>query len=227
MPGTTLVEDIELIIEDIGGGGGGKNPPPGGGDGGDGGEERHRKRQPQIPVSRRYVTAIILGMISIVMLFMGIVAAFIFLRATNHEWVPLHLPSIIWFNTLVLLASSGALELARRRLALPNVHEFRQLWNVATILGVLFLVGQLVAWRELIAQGLYVATNQASSFFYIFTALHGLHLTGGICALLYVSFRRFDRARVSRAVAAEVASYYWHFMDGLWVFLLALLFLGK
>jgi cytochrome c oxidase subunit III len=226
MPGTTLVDDIELIIEDIGGGGG-KNPPSGGDDGGDGGDERHRNRQPQIPVSRRYVTAIILGMISIVMLFMGIVAAFIFLRATNHQWVPLHLPAIIWFNTLLLLASSGVVELARRRLASAHVQEFRKMWTGATVLGILFLVGQLVAWRELIVHGFYVATNQASSFFYVFTALHGLHLTGGICALLYVSLRKFERARVSRAVAAEVVSYYWHFMDALWVFLLALLYIGK
>jgi cytochrome c oxidase subunit III len=226
MPGTTLVQDIELIIEDIGGGGG-KNPPRGGDDGDDGGDERPGSRQPQIPVSRRYVTAIILGMVSIVMLFMGIVAAFIFLRATSLRWVPLHFPTILWLNTLVLLASSGVIELARRRLALSKVREFRQLWSAATILGVLFLAGQLLAWRELVVKGFYVATNQASSFFYVFTGLHGVHLIGGICALLYVSLRKFERARVSRAVAAEVASYYWHFMDGLWLFLLALLYLGK
>jgi heme/copper-type cytochrome/quinol oxidase subunit 3 len=57
--------------------------------------------------------------------------------------------------------------------------------------------------------------------------LHGLHLLGGICALLYVSFRKFEKAKVSRSIAAEVASYYWHFMDGLWIFLLALLYVGK
>ena len=102
-----------------------------------------------------------------------------------------------------------------------------KLWAVATILGVLFLTGQLVAWRQFVLAGFYVSSNQASSFFYIFTGLHGLHLFGGICALLYVSFRKFEKAKVSRAVAAEVASYYWHFMDGLWIFLLALLYLGK
>lgn len=224
MPGTTLVEDLELIIEDIGGGGG-KAPPPGGGDDDDGG--RGKPRGPQLPSSRRYATAIILGIVSIVMFFMGMVAAFIFLRATNRNWVPLHMPTIVFFNTLVLLSSSGVMELARRRLALADVAQFRKLWIGATSLGVLFLLGQLVAWRELVSAGFYVATNQASSFFYIFTALHGLHLLGGICALLYVSFRTFERARVSRSVAAEVTSYYWHFMDALWVFLLALLYLGK
>ena len=225
MPGTSIVEDIELIIEDIGGGSG-KNPPPGGDDGDDN-KNRGRRGGPRSPASRRYATAIILAMVSIVMFFMGMVAAFIFLRSTNRGWVPVRIPAIVYFNTLVLLCSSGVMELARRRLASADVPRFRKLWLFATGLGFAFLIGQLVAWRELVVAGFYVATNQASSFFYIFTGLHGLHLFGGICALLYVSFRKFERACVSRSVAAEVASYYWHFMDGLWLFLLALLYLGK
>jgi cytochrome c oxidase subunit 3 len=118
------------------------------------------------------------------------------------------------------------MELARRRLARgpPPISQ--------TLVGSdrsrhSFLAGQLAAWRQFVLAGFYVATNQASSFFYVFTGLHGLHLLGGICALLYVSFRKFEKAKVSRSVAAEVASHYWHFMDGLWLFLLALLYLGK
>lgn len=224
MPGSTLVEDLELIIEDIGGGGG-KTPPPGGDDGDDG--QRGKHRGPHLPSSRRYATAIILAILSIVMFFMGMVAAFIFLRATNRSWVSVRIPSIVWFNTLVLITSSAIMELARKKLAFGDVLRFQRIWFGATCLGVLFLLGQLVAWRQLVLAGFYVATSQASSFFYIFTGLHGLHLLGGICALLYVCFRRFEKARVSRSVAAEVASYYWHFMDGLWIFLLALLYLGK
>lgn len=225
MPGTSIVDDIELIIEDIGGGGG-NNPPPGG-DGGDDNNDRGRRGGPQSLPARRYATAIILGMVSIVMFFMGMVAAFIFLRSTNRGWVPVRIPTIVYFNTLVLLSSSGVMELARRRLASADVLRFRKLWLFATGLGFAFLIGQLIAWRELVVSGFYVSTNQASSFFYIFTGLHGLHLFGGICALLYVSFRKFERASVSRSVAAGVASYYWHFMDGLWIFLLALLVIGK
>jgi cytochrome c oxidase subunit III len=222
MPGTSIVEDIELIIEDIVGGGG-KNPPPGGDDGDEGG----KRRGPQVPSSRRYATAIVVAIVSIVMFFMAMASAFIYTRANSNRWVPLDLPAIVWVNTLVLLLSSGAMELSRRRLSLGDVRQFRKLWFAATALGFLFLAGQLVAWRQFILAGFYVSTNQASSFFYIFTGLHGLHLLGGICALLYVSFRKFEKAKVSRTVAAEVASYYWHFMDGLWIFLLALLYLGK
>jgi cytochrome c oxidase subunit 3 len=221
MPGTSIVEEIELIIEDIGGGGG-KNPPPGGDDGDEGG----KRRGPQMPSSRRYAMAIAIGIVSIVMFFMAMASAFIYLRAKN-TWVPLHLPWIIWANTALLLLSSGAMELARRRLAFADVRQFRKLWLVSTALGILFLIGQLAAWRQLVLAGFYVSTNQASSFFYLFTGLHGLHLIGGIFALLYVSFRKFEKAKVSRSVAAEVASYYWHFMTGLWIFLLALMYLGK
>jgi cytochrome c oxidase subunit 3 len=222
MPGTTIVEDIELIIEDIGGGGG-QLPPAGGDDGGEG----NRRRGPQLPSSRRYATAIVIAMVSIVMFFMAMASAYIYLRASSNRWVPLHLPWIIWINTALLLLSSGVMELARRRLGLADVRQFRKLWSMATSLGGLFLIGQLVAWRQFVLAGFYVATNQASSFFYIFTGLHGLHLLGGIGALLYVAFRKFEKAKVSRSVAAEVASYYWHFMDGLWIFLLVLLYLGK
>jgi cytochrome c oxidase subunit III len=222
MPGSTIVEDIELIIEDIGGVGG-ENPPPGGDDGDEGG----KRRRPNVPSSRRYATAIVIAIVSIVMFFMAMASAFIYTRANSNRWVPLHLPWFIWVNTAILLLSSVTMELSRRRLALADVRKFRQLWFAATALGMLFLIGQLVAWRQFVLAGFYVSTNQASSFFYIFTGLHGLHLLGGICALLYVSFRKFEKAKVSRSVAAEVASYYWHFMDGLWIFLLALLYLGK
>jgi cytochrome c oxidase subunit 3 len=180
-----------------------------------------------VPSSRRYATAIVVAIVSIVMFFMAMASAFLYTRANSNRWVPLHLPSVIWINTVVLLLSGGAMELSRRRLSLGDVRQFRRLWFVATALGFLFLAGQLVAWRQFILAGFYVSTNQASSFFYIFTGLHGLHLVGGICALLYVSFRKFEKAKVSRTMAAEVASYYWHFMDGLWIFLLALLYLGK
>jgi cytochrome c oxidase subunit 3 len=220
VPGTTVLEDLELIIEDIGGGGG-KQPPPGG-DGGDG--DKHR--QPGQPSRRRFTTAIILAMVSICIFFLTLATAFVVLKVMSAAWTPVHLPRILWVNTAVLLVSSITLEMARRRLAGANLWGFALLWRITTLLGVLFLFGQVIAWRQLVLAGVYIANSQASSFFYIFTAAHGLHLLGGIVALLYVGFRKFDRAKISRKTAAQVTSYYWHFMDGLWIFLLALLYLG-
>jgi cytochrome c oxidase subunit 3 len=223
MPGTTATPDIELIIENAGGGGGGT--PPAGGDGGDDGDYgRHRKRAPS---PRRYSTGIAIALVSILMFFMALSSAFIVLRRGSDVWVTVHLPRILWLNTCVLLGSSFTLETARRRLSLADLTGFRKLWLVTTSLGFLFVAGQLIAWRQLVAQGVYIASNQASSFFYIFTGAHAIHLLGGVGALLYVSFRRFEKANILLSHAAEITSYYWHFMDGLWIFLLALLYLGK
>jgi cytochrome c oxidase subunit III len=219
MPGTREIQEIEIIIEDIGGGGG--HEPPHGGDGGDGDKRRGSGR----PSARRYYTAIGLGLVSIFMFFMALTSAFLF-RKTANDWVAVHLPAVIWFNTVILLASSATLEAARKRLAAADLKGFRRLWQMTTALGIFFLLGQLAAWRQLVTQGIYVSVNPASSFFYIFTGAHGIHVVGGVAGLLYVLFRAFEKASLSRELAAEIVSYYWHFMDGLWLFLLALLSLG-
>jgi len=225
MPGTTAFPDIELVVEDIGGGGGGPTPPAGGG--GDGDDGKKRRRPGGAPSPNRYYTGIALGIVSILMFFMALASAFLVRRGTSGDWIPVHLPTVLWLNTLALIASSFTLERARRLLSRLNLSGFRKLWTVTTGLGALFLIGQLVAWRQLVAQGVFMASNPASSFFYIFTAAHGLHLLGGVGALLYVLVRKFENTRMALPTAAEIASYYWHFMDGLWVFLLALLYLGK
>jgi len=160
------------------------------------------------------------------MFFLVPCAAFIVLAHTSKAWVPLHLPKILWLNTAILLVSSYTLEKARRRLLAPNVSGFRNLWRVSTILGMAFLVGQMVAWLQLAAAGLYIASNQMASFFYIFTVAHAVHLMGGIAALLFVAVRDFDKGNISQVSAVNITSYYWHFMDGLWIFLLLLLYLG-
>ncbi len=224
MPGTTAGPDIEVVVEKLNGGGGvGGTTPPGGGNGGDNDGKPNRKGQPS---PARYYTGIAVGIVAILMFFMALASAFLVRKGTGG-WVPVHIPRLLWLNTVILLASSATLEMARKRLAHSDLNGFRNLWRVTTVLGVLFLVGQVVAWRILAGQGIYLATNPASSFFYIFTGAHALHLVGGVCALLYVAQRKSDQAHVSLGVVAEVTSYYWHFMDALWLFLLALLYLGK
>lgn len=231
MPGSNVLDDIELIIEDIRGAGGGKPPSrdgdDDGGDEGGGNSGGERNPDPGKIGAKKYSTAITLAMLSILMFFMVLAAAFLVLRVENlHHWSRVRIPGILWANTLVLLASSATLELARRKLQIDSLSGFRQLWALTTVLGLLFVGGQAIAWRQLVTQGVYLTSSQAGSFFYVFTALHAVHLIGGICVLFYVGLRRFESARVSRGAAVEVASYYWHFMDGLWLFLLALLYFG-
>jgi cytochrome c oxidase subunit 3 len=227
MPGT-VIDDIELIIEDIRGGGGKPPSRDGDDDGGDEGSGGERAPEPHRPNSKKYSTAVLLGMVSIMMFFLVLTAAFVMLRVSNlQHWVGIRIPGILWANTAMLLLSSATLEVARRRLRVEDAAGFRRMWALTTALGLLFVGGQVMAWWQLAAQGVHVTSQLAGSFFYVFTALHAAHLLGGVGALLYVGLRKFDGARVSRSLAAEVASYYWHFMDGLWLFLLALLYVGR
>jgi len=229
MPGPSVLDDIELLIEDISGGGSGK-PPSRDGDDGDDGQSRGGGGSPEPSGSstRKYSTAMALTMLSILMFFMVLTAAFVVLRVNNlHRWSGVRIPWILWINTLVLMASSATLELAKRSLQMDSLGGFRKLWALTTALGAIFIGGQLIAWMQLAASGVFLTSRLASSFFYVFTALHAAHLMGGICALLYVGIRKFEKARISRTVAVGVTSYYWHFMDGLWLFLLALLYFGQ
>ena len=223
MPGSTATPEIELIIEKKTSDGGGGNLPPSGRNGG-GDDGKRPRREDSSP--KRYYTGMALGIVSILMFFMALASAFLVRRGSGN-WIPVRIPTLMWINTLVLVTSSATLELARHRLSQGRLSVYRNLWLVTTVLGVGFLAGQFFAWRQLVAEGIYLASNPASSFFYIFTGAHALHLLGGVAALIYVARRNFDRAQVTRSVAAEVTSYYWHFMDALWLFLLALLYLGK
>jgi cytochrome c oxidase subunit III len=219
MPGSTISEDIEII--DAGHGGGIDIPAGGDGDG-----EGSGSNLPRIP-SRAYFTAVQLSLAAIVMFFMALTSSFLVRKGLGNDWISFALPRILWFNTFVLLASSATIEVARRQLRKGIAAAFNRWWALTTALGLMFLVGQLVAWRQLSAQGVFLITNPSSSFFYLLTALHGLHLLGGAVALFYVSFRNWKRSRITQSTAADLVSIYWHFMDGLWVFLFALLYLGR
>jgi cytochrome c oxidase subunit III len=220
MPGST-VEEVELIGTGKGGGG---TPP--GGDGGFGGDEwKGPSGSARVP-QRAYVTGMVIALGGILMFFMALVSAYIVRKdMPNSAWVQLNVPRVLWLNTLILIASSFTLARSRGRLLADDLPGFRHWWSVTTILGVFFLIGQVIAWRQLAAAGLFLATNPASSFFYVFTAAHGIHLLGGVLALLYIAFR--PTHRLTRGTATEIVSMYWHFMDGLWVFLYLLLLLGR
>jgi cytochrome c oxidase subunit 3 len=218
VPGT-VAEELDLQPQR---GFGGTVPPSGFPGGGDDGRSGGRS----IP-RRAYITGITLALACIMMFFMALTSSYIVRKGTGTDWQAFGMPRILWVNTLILLASSLTLELARRQLARGMMSAFRNLWALTTGLGVLFVGGQLIAWYQLRSAGVFLSTNPSSSFFYVFTAAHGLHLLGGIFALMFVAFRSWQHSRTTQPIAAEVAGIYWHFLDGLWVFLLLLLSLGR
>ena len=179
--------------------------------------------------ANRYRLGIWVTMASIVMLFTSLSSAYIVRAASSSDWQPLALPRILLLSTALILISSGTLEAARRKLRNIGSTGYRQWLLLTVMLGLGFLVSQLFAWRQLVRQGVYVASNPHSSFFYLLTALHGAHLLGGLAALAYLSLRRRapqeNAAAVSQAQAkADAVTLYWHFMDFLWIYLFVLLF---
>jgi cytochrome c oxidase subunit III len=188
--------------------------------GGDGG----RKYQDWGVPGRAYRTGMWMALVAIVMLFAAFTSAMVVRKGASSDWAAIALPRILYLNTLILLASSVALEISRRALAEGMDSRFKISLYVTTFLGVAFLGGQLAAWRELAAHGVYLSTNPSSSFFYLLTAAHGLHLLGGVIALFYLASRAPQLAAgLKKRVAVDVTALYWHFMDGLWIYLLLLL----
>jgi len=145
----------------------------------------------------------------------------------SKDWVSIPLPHVLYVNTTILLLSSFAIELARRSLRPgKNLHCIR--WIVVTgSMGLAFLFGQVFAWRELIREGLHFASHPGSFFFYLITGAHGLCLLGGIAALVSVGFfvnRMIQKPRQQAALGTMAL--YWHFIDGLWLYLWVLLFVA-
>jgi cytochrome c oxidase subunit III len=174
---------------------------------------------------RASFTGLLVLLAASVMVFAAFTSAFVVRRGLSNDWASMHKPSILWFNTAVLLTSSGALEIARRALKAHNRERFNTWWTVGAGLGLLFLGGQAWAWHQLKDAGVYVASNPSSSFFYVLTATHAVHLVGGVSALLYVAAQAWRlRLGPAKRTAIDVSAVFWHFLDGIWVYLMVLFY---
>ena len=171
------------------------------------------------------MTGLLVLLAASVMLFAAFTSAFFVRRGMSNDWVDTPIPGILWVNTVVLLASSAAIELARHALRSGKRTVFNRYWTSATLLGVLFLAGQYIAWRQLNTAGFYLATNPSSSFFFLLTCVHAVHLVGGISALGYIEVEALLlRLGPGKRTAVDVSGYFWHFLDAIWLYLMALFF---
>ena len=174
-------------------------------------------------------SAIYVVLFAITMMFAAFSSALIVRKGSSLDWQTFTLPSVLYFNTLILLASSVTLEVSRRRVAafmggLKSQVESPARWLYITLfLGLLFVAGQYAAWSQLRTEGLYLATNPSSSFFYVLTATHALHVLGGLGGLFYV-IRKLSKSALRRS-QLDATARYWHFMDLLWLYLLCLLWM--
>lgn len=194
-------------------------PPAEGGWGGDGNSEGFGSSR------KASFTALFVLLAASTMVFAAFTSAFVVRKGLSDDWVSMPKPPILFVNTAVLLASSALLEIARRTLHSGERSRFNAWWSAGTLMGILFLVGQALAWRELKAQGVFVATNPSSSFFYVLTACHAFHLLGGITALVYVDVQALRLSLgPAKRTAIDVTAVFWHFLDGLWIYLMILFY---
>jgi cytochrome c oxidase subunit 3 len=157
------------------------------------------------------------------MFFAAFTSAMVVRRGLGGDWVSIPLPGILWWNTAILIGSSVSLEMARRGLRRGERGPFNVWWTAGMALGGIFLVGQYVAWQDLQSAGIYLATNPSSSFFYLLTVLHAIHVIGGVAALAYIDLQALRlRLGPGKRTAVDVAGIYWHFLAGLWIYLLLL-----
>ncbi len=221
-------------------GGGGDNGP------GDGSNDYGRR------LNRARLT-LVLALTSISVLFVTFTVIFVLRHGSvvldRHtgvyvrEWVRVTLPvRLLLVNTFVLLVSSLSIEMARRsvrrEMALAPLRSIPGIafdagggtqWIAITVaLGLMFLGGQWLAWEVLRAHGFHIDSGGSSPFVYLLTAAHAIHLAGGILVLLYAGvIFLLHRAVEQRRIVVEVASWYWHFMGALWVYIFALLQFGR
>jgi cytochrome c oxidase subunit 3 len=151
----------------------------------------------------------------------------LFVRQGSGDWIHVVVPRLLYVNTAVLLLSSITLEMARRAFMNSSALDSGALRNntlrwlgITLVFGFAFVVGQYMVWRQLAAQGLYLATNSNSSFLYVLTAAHALHVLGGITGLVRLSARLTPRQITLRSSSFANTAIYWHFMGVLWIYLL-------
>jgi cytochrome c oxidase subunit 3 len=202
---------------------------------------------------RRARLGLAVGITPVVMLFVSFTSAYIvrqglptFDLQTNsyvRDWLPVNLPwALLLVNTFILLASSVTMEFARRDIArqaalapvksIPGVslgEETTFPWlGVTLLMGMGFLVGQYIAWRALEDRGFYLATSASSSFVYLLTGMHAIHLAGGVIALGYAGLTALlHRPVEARRIVVDIAAWYWHFMALLWIYIFALLAIAR
>jgi cytochrome c oxidase subunit 3 len=223
-------------------------PPRTGGGGGDGGDSRPDFIPNYGDRLRKARMGLAIAMAPILVLFISFTAAYLIRRgfvgmdvsdATYRKtWLPVRLPWLLLFaNTAILILSSLTIDRARRGItreaalapvqSIPGVSlgdERHFPWlSLTTILGMLFLAGQLLVWSQLSSRGFHFAGGTSSSFVYMLTTMHGLHLSGGIIALLVANAAAIlHRSVETRRIIIDITSWYWHAMTGLWIYILVL-----
>ena len=208
-------------------GGSGSNGGSGRGGNGDGPDDGSNSSFELSPGKAKVLTTFLL--VVVMMTFGGLCAAYV-VTATNKalEWHPFELPVQVWISTIIILVSSFVYHRGKAALDAFDQSAAKKWLTVTAALGAAFISSQLLAWIELSQRGLYFSNNPYAGFFYILTAVHALHVLGGVIALGSVVIGSWngiysDDRWIRMQSLGQVVGWYWHFMGGLWLVLLFLL----
>ncbi len=147
-----------------------------------------------------------------------------YIRMELDDWRPIAEPSLLWANTVVILLSSVALQFARQAVQRGKAQTVNYALTLAGVLTVAFLIGQAVAWGELRSAGYFAAGNPANAFYYLLTAVHGLHLLGGLVVWLRTAVKVWRGAEPYQVrLSIELCTTYWHFLALVWLGILWIL----
>ena len=157
---------------------------------------------------------------SIVMMFAGLTSAFI-VKSNMASWTAVTLPKVFYISTIVILASSITVQMALRSFKNREMNNYRLLIGVTLLLGIAFIVLQWMGFNNLWAQQVTLKGSGAGQFLYVIFGLHAIHVIGGIVTLIVMFLKAyFGKIKLYSSVPVEVAATYWHFVDGLWIYLL-------
>jgi cytochrome c oxidase subunit III len=160
-----------------------------------------------------------LAMASIIMLFAALTSAYI-VRKAQGNWLEFRLPTIFWFNTLIILLSSVTMQRAVNAFKKYNQNAYRLWLTITFFLGTAFLIGQYIGWLQLDRGGIHLNGNPSGSFVYVISGVHAAHILGGVIILLLSVLRAFFmRFNPNRLVNVQIMATYWHFVDVLWIYL--------
>lgn len=169
-------------------------------------------------------------LVSITMMFAAFTSAYLVRRA-DGQWLLFDIPTMFYWSTAVIILSSGAMHWAYLSAKSDNLSMLRVASAFTMVLGILFLVMQVLGWGALVDAGVYFggsSSNPAGSFVYVLSLMHAVHLIGGVVFLLIVFVQAFRYKIHSKSmVTISMASTYWHFLDVLWVYLLVFMLLYR
>ncbi len=188
--------------------------------------DEHKARK-----ARSYKLILAFAMVSMTMMFAGLTSAFVISRSRKDWLKEFEMPSAFVASTITIILCSVAIHLAKKAIKKGEMSKVTTMLWATLILGILFVILQFTGFNQIVAQGLYFTGTESSittTYIYIFAMAHIVHLFGGIIALLVIIYNHFkQKYNPSQTLGIELGAMYWHFLDGLWIYLFLFLYFFK